>query len=140
MKKAGSGTVNQWYRSADPDPYQNVTSTTLLPSIQPMSRICKTQAEIITCCLSLFFSSFYLSVYLFNTVRLCLLLVLILCTLSQTCLSSPSVSYLSTFTVYVSVTHRPCLPSVLICYSPSVSLWSHCLPSFLICLSSVSTP
>ena len=24
-KKAGSGPINQWYRSADPDPYQNIT-------------------------------------------------------------------------------------------------------------------
>ncbi len=24
-KKAGSGSVSQWYESADPDPYQNVT-------------------------------------------------------------------------------------------------------------------
>jgi hypothetical protein len=119
MKKAGSGSVNQRHGSADPDPYQNVTSTTLLLSIQPMSRICKSQAEIIeiiTWCLSISlsfsFSSFYLSVSLssIQSVSAFYVFVLILPTFSLICLSFP-VCLLS-FNLYF----------ICLCHSPSISL------------------
>jgi hypothetical protein len=137
MEKAESGSVNQWYWSADPGPYQNDTSTTLLPSIPPMSRIWKTQAEIITCCLSLSFSfsSFYLSVSaLYLSINSPPPLPPFL---KSVCLS-PSVIYLSTFTnlpslsltVYVSrlslsVTRHFCLSlEYLSSISPHLSLVS----------------
>jgi hypothetical protein len=73
MKKAESGSLNQWYEFADPDPdpdpYQNVTSITLLPSIQPMSRICTVSQRlksllVISLSLSLFLFLLFLSICL----------------------------------------------------------------------------
>jgi hypothetical protein len=46
MKIAGSGSVNRRYRSADPDPYQNVTDPATMMSI--MDWICSVHTLLIS--------------------------------------------------------------------------------------------
>ncbi len=134
MKKAGSGSVNQWWliRGSGSVPKWHFHNTAS-QHLQPMSRIGWNNWNH-------YLLSLYLSLFLF---------FLSICLSLQYNLSLPSICpftpqpFLNLF-VFPYLSHIyfiylcPCLPSVLICYSPSVCLRSSCLPSFLICLSSVS--